>query len=132
MSDSNKNEGFFAVKGSHAEFPASFLRRVHCDIPPEEMQKSRSKNSKLLNKKCVMMPQLKDVAELTEVKGECIPLQKGDMLIYHGNLSYYLNCPTDGNNLLFLHLVEGRGVKWEHDNVCDCPTETLFRISKRY
>lgn len=67
--------------------------------------------------RCIMSPIIKEqVMKSNKLKEEYIPLQAGDVLAYHGNLSYYLNCRNEGSNFLFLHLVEGRGVKWEQDN----------------
>ena len=50
-------------------------------------------------------------------ESEFIQFKKGDILAYHGNLSYYLKCMNDKNGFIFLHLVDGRGSKWEHDNL---------------
>ena len=55
--------------------------------------------------------------ESAKLEGERINLKKGDILAYHGNLSYYINCSKPVNSLYFLHLIEARGLKWEYDNL---------------
>jgi len=141
LSDTNENEGFFAIKGSHIKSPLSFLRKVHCEestptkLLSENLDESASEDEKPTNtitwsgKKCVMLPENMLLTDTNLSSAECIKMKKGDVLAYHGNLSYYLNCVKEGNNLLFLHLVEGRRTKWEHDNVCEQPSEILFGVS---
>jgi len=114
LEDTKEGEGFFVCRGTHITSPDSFLRKVYCVSPIETASKDM-RTSNTLNKKCVMFNQKKSEKE-QELKMERVALHKGDVVAYHGNLSYYLDCPS-ASDLLFLHLVEGRGVKWDNDNM---------------
>ena len=75
LSDINPGEGFFASLGSHGNQPQSFLRQV------QDPSNTSNKKSKL-----VMIPS----AKLHEESSYRIPLKRADILVYNGNLSYYM------------------------------------------
>lgn len=52
-----------------------------------------------------------------ELERENIPLKSGDILVYHGNLPYYINCPSENNGILIMHFVDGRNTKWDNNSL---------------
>jgi len=88
-----------------------FLYRVTCKEP---IRVRRYHSKKRRN---IILPKINSIEQLKQPKDNYVPLEAGDVVAYHGNLSYYLNYQKEGTKFLFLHLVEGRGVKWEKDNM---------------
>ncbi len=79
LSDLRADEGFFYIKDSHKTPPITFLRKVYEHVP--EKQKPGH-----IPQKCIMLPTVKE----EPCAGERVDLNRGDLLIYHGNLSHCL------------------------------------------
>ncbi len=74
LSDVSEGEGFFIVPNSHRVPPATYMRKV---------QETSTDKKKTINK-VMMIPTVKEIA----LKSERIPLARGDILAYSGDLMY--------------------------------------------
>ena len=81
LSDPAEDEGIFVVKGSHKTIPTSYLRKLHNELIKDK------KAAKSGPHKCEMLPQ---ITEPDAGTSERVSLNKGDILAYHGNLSYHM------------------------------------------
>eukprot|EP00830_Metopus_es_P015193 TRINITY_DN429_c0_g3_i2.p1 TRINITY_DN429_c0_g3~~TRINITY_DN429_c0_g3_i2.p1 ORF type:complete len:307 (-),score=43.50 TRINITY_DN429_c0_g3_i2:121-1041(-) len=115
LSDVAASEGFSYIPNSHKFPPCSFLRKVQ-----ETLADSSNKEKNI--SKLVYVP----CAKYDVPKSNFIPLSKGDILVFSGNLTYSLKSENSGNQFLLMNLVEGRGSTWEKDNPFSIPTEMLF------
>ncbi len=77
LSDLTRDEGVYVVKNSHKTPPESFLRKVYEHNTGEKQELNTPQ-------KCVMIPKPKE----EPCSGERLGLARGDILAYHGNLSY--------------------------------------------
>ncbi len=78
LTDVGENEGFFYIPDSHRNPPSTFLRRM-----PEDDRRSGKRNPR--SPKLAMIPGVPKDESRAPVR---IPLNRGDVLVYSGNLTY--------------------------------------------